>query len=42
MEKWFSSFEKFVPDEELFCLESSLTSYFYFLKGEKLSKNKNP
>ena len=42
MEKWFSSFEKSVPDEERFCLESPLTSYFLFFKGEKLSKNKNP
>ena len=34
MEKWFLSFEKSVPDEEQFCLESPLTSYFYFLKGK--------
>lgn len=34
MEKWFSSFEKSVHDEERFCLELPLTSYFYFLKGE--------
>ena len=30
MEKWFSSFEKSVLDEERFCLESPLTSYFLF------------
>ena len=42
MEKWFSSFEKSVSDEERFCLESPRISYFYFFKGEKLSKNKNP
>ena len=34
MEKWFSSFEKSVLDEERFCLESPLTSYFHFLKGK--------
>ena len=40
--KWFLGFERSIPDGERFCLDSPLTSYFYFLKGEKLSKNKNP
>ena len=33
-ESWFLSFEKNHPNEERFCLESPLTSYFYFLKGK--------
>ena len=42
MEKWFSSFEKSIPDEERFCLESPLTSYFYFLKGKNWVRTKTP
>ena len=34
MEKWFLSFEKSVPDEERFFLESPLTFYFYFKMGK--------
>ena len=30
----FEFWKKSVPDEERFCLESPLTSYFYFLKGK--------
>ena len=32
--KRFSSFGKSIPNEERFCLESSLTFYFYFWNGK--------
>ena len=40
--KWFSSFGKSVLDEEQFCLESSLTFYFYFWNEENQVRTKTP
>ena len=37
----FSSFGKSIPQEEQFYLESSLTFYFYFIKG-KIKQEQKP
>ena len=42
MEKWFSSFEKSIPDEKTVLFGVATYFLFLFFKGEKLSKNKNP